>query len=28
MLWFHLVGDTTTTLLREVRLDGSPFAIR
>ncbi len=26
MLWFHLVGDTTTTLLREVRLDGSPFA--
>lgn len=23
MLWFHLVGDTTTRLLREVRLDGS-----
>jgi nicotinamide-nucleotide amidase len=26
MLWFRLVGDTTTRLLREVRLDGGLFA--
>lgn len=28
MLWFHLVGDATTTLLREVRLDGTPFTTK
>ncbi len=28
MLWFQLVGDATTTLLREVQLDGTPFAIK
>lgn len=28
MLWFHLVGDSTTRLLRETQLDGTPFAMK